>query len=245
MQTVLSYWWLVFPLGGVVGGWFGALGKYNERRRRDKIEMLRIQHGLAQQTAGSLPPPPGLSFPAPEGQPVTGPPTPGPVQRGDVERVLADHAEVDQRWLAYEMDLHTVIDYPMMTDLREPPTVDFHRARVTAEELRPADAGAMTDPARLAEYRRAVRDYRVAFDVAEREARRRRHAGFSDSERASLERAQKLVSVALDEAASPAERQLAYRQASRELEGLIAVPEPAQRDIQRRIAGALEPGPAQ
>ena len=38
-----DYWWLIFPVGGVVGGWFGSLARYNDKRRRDKIELVRVK----------------------------------------------------------------------------------------------------------------------------------------------------------------------------------------------------------
>lgn len=219
MNTVGSYWWLVFPLSGIIGGWARRTAKYNEKRRRDKIEMLRLKQGARdheQQSAVES------------------------VTR--IRRVLAAHDDVTRRWFAYETDLGTLIDFPMMTDMREPLTVDFHRAKVVADGLRPDDPGELADRLAFNEFRDAVQAERVAFDIAEREATRRRHRDFSAAEQSSLTRARKLVTVAADAAATPAERQAAYRRARTELDGLIVVPPAASEAIERRIAGVLEAG---
>ena len=47
-----SYWWLIFIVGPVVGGWIGGVAKYNERRRRDRIELERIRRAPMQPVAG-------------------------------------------------------------------------------------------------------------------------------------------------------------------------------------------------
>ena len=208
-----SYWWLVFPISAVAGGWAGGIAKYNERRRRDKIEMLRIKHSAQ---AAQV-----------EARRATD---------KQIDRVLAAHDEVNARWFAYETDVVTLIDYPLMTDMREPCTLEFHKAKVVADELRPVDRDELRDPAVLADYSDAVRAYRLAFDIAEQEARRRRQQDFSDNERSALQRARKLVTVAA------AERQNAYRYARRELDGLIVLPQTTTDDLESKIAGALEAG---
>ena len=125
----------------------------------------------------------------------------------------------------------------------------FPKARVRADDLRPeSDSAAIgtaetpMSPADFAEYRDAVGVYAASFDAAEREARRRKQSDFSPIERESLDRARKLISVAADAAATPAERQAAYRKARAELDGLIDVPTPAAEQLERGIAGELERG---
>lgn len=218
-MNVLNYWWLVFPLGGIVGGWAKAVAAYNEKRRRDKIEVLKLKN--AGKTA------------ALESKRST---------ESQIDRALAAHDEVNKRWFDYELDLGKLIDFPMMTDMREPLTVDFHRAKLVADNLRPDDHAELRDPAALTEYRNAVQASVVAFDIAEREAIRRRRTAFSETERDALSRARKLVNISVDEAATPAERQQAYRRARKELDGLIVLPQAATAKLESRIAGALESG---
>lgn len=227
-EFVGSFWWLVFPLGGVIGGGIKGLQEWDERRRRDKIELARIKYGQAAQAPAAP-------------QPVTF----GRVTEADVQRVLAEHDDVKRRWLSYELDVAKLIDYPMMSDMREPLTVDFHRAKRHADGLRPANPKELKDADRFVAYRSAVQDLAVAFDVAEREARRRRTSNFTDTEREVLARAKQLIALAEDRAATHDERQTAYRRAMRELEGLIVVPEVASEALEQRIAGQLPgtPGP--
>nr|WP_124711366.1 hypothetical protein [Gordonia insulae] len=219
VNDVLSYWWLIFPIGGVVGGWAARVASYNEKRRKDKIELARIK--ASAQT---------------EQLRIT------QTSKAAITKVLARHEDVNARWFGYELDLATLIQYPMMTDLREPLTLAFHRAKVRADDLRPTDTDELLDPAVFAEYRDAVGEYATSFDAAEREARRRKQGDFSPVERERLERARRLVAVAADDAATPAERQAAYRKARAELDGLIAVPPAASQQLEGRIAAALEPG---
>ncbi|MBD1320038.1 hypothetical protein G3I13_08955 [Streptomyces sp. SID6673] len=204
---------------GVTGGWAARVSAYNEKRRRDKIELARIKASAHTEQLRIT-----------------------QTSKAAISKVFARHDDVDARWFGYELDLATLIEYPMMTDLREPLTLAFHRAKVRADDLRPADPGELLDPAVFAEYRDAVGEYATAFDAAEREARRRKQADFSPVERERLERARRLVAVAADSAATPAERQAAYRKARAELDGLIAVPPAASERLEGRIAAALEPG---
>ncbi|MCX5043832.1 hypothetical protein OG921_11710 [Aldersonia sp. NBC_00410] len=215
-----SYWWLVFPIGGVVGGWASRVARYNEKRRQDKIELERVRASAKTEQLKLT-----------------------RATNAQIHKSLAAHDALNQRWFDYEVDLATIIDYPLMTDLREPLTLQFHRAKLAADDLRPDDPGELFDIDRYTEYRDAVHAYSLAFDTAEREAKRRKQSHFNPIERAALERARKLVMVAMDEAATPAERQSAYRKARRELDGLIALPEVSTMRLEQRIAGALESAP--
>ncbi|SDR75349.1 hypothetical protein [Agrococcus carbonis] len=233
LRFVSGYWWLIFIVGPVVGGWIGGVAKYNERRRRDRIELERIRRAPVQPLAAAP-----LPTPADDAADLA-------AQRADrdrqIERILADHEEVDRRWLDFELDVAKLIDYPLVTDMREPLTQTFHRAKRVAEGLRPAAAAELRPAGALERYREAVRDYEVAFEAAVREAKRRAQTQFTEAERSRLQTAQRLMAVAENEASTPAERQSAYRQARRELDGLIALPETTTRDLEHRIAGELSP----
>jgi hypothetical protein len=159
--------------------------------------------------------------------------------RAEVAALMAAHDAVNRRWLDYELDVGKLIDFPVMTDVREPLTVAFIRAKKAADGLRPADPGDITTPARLAEYRTAVNGFELAFDVAEREAKRIKDHNFSALERQRLATARKLLNIASDNAATPAERQTAYKRARRELDGLIVLPEATVAALEVKIAGEL------
>ena len=209
------YWWLVFPISGLLGGWARSWSKAAERRHRRKVELYRLRnHQTEVEQAG----------------------------RSQVQALLDAHDAVNRRWLDYELDVGKLIDFPVMTDVREPLTVAFLRAKREADGLRPATAADMSTAARLAEYRAAVGSFELAFDVAEREARRIRDSNFTGPERERLATARKLLRIASDAAATPAERQTAYKRARRELDGLIVLPEATLASLEGKIAGMLDAG---
>src|SRR6476620_5556866 len=157
---------MVFPLSALLAHWGRSLGKASERRHRRKVELYRLRNRQADaETAG----------------------------RSEMQGLVEDHDAVNRRWLDYELDVGKLIDFPMMTDVREPLTVAFLRAKREADGLRPADPGQLTTSARLTEYRAAVRGYELAFDVAEREARRLKDSNFTGPERERLATARKLL----------------------------------------------------
>jgi len=157
-----------------------------------------------------------------------------------ITRVLEEHNHTDERWVEYELDAAKLLDFPLMTDMREPLTVAFHKAKVRADLLRPARAEDLLDDREsAARYLAAVEDYVSAFDVAEAEAIRRRRSDFSREGQQRIARAQSLLRVASDPGATSQEREHAYHLAARELDGLIVLPATTRVAIERGIAGEL------
>lgn len=216
-----NFWWLIFPLGGVIGGAAKAVAAANERRAERRLERYRIK----QQTKVAVAEARGRAK------------VDDAALRRDTDKLLAQHESTDARWLDYEMDVAKLLDFPMMTDMREPLTVAFHKARSRADLLRPV--GDVDRDAAL-DYRDAVHEYVTAFDVAEAEAVRRRRSDFSAEGQERIERAQRLLRLASDSAATPDERQNAYTRAQRELDGLIVLPAVTRRALERAVARELE-----
>ncbi|WP_426989873.1 hypothetical protein [Pseudarthrobacter sp. Y6] len=206
------YWWLIFPLGGMAGGWARQWSRASERRHRRKVELYKLKNQTVQAERAS---------------------------QTEVAALTAALDAVNRRWLDYELDVGKLIDFPVMTDVREPLTVAFLRAKREADGLRPAAPGDIASSARLGEYRSAVHAFEVAFDVAEREAKRIKDRNFTEPERQRLATARKLLNIASDNAATPAERQTAYKRARRELDGLIVLPEATLAALEATIAGEL------
>lgn len=223
------YWWLVFPVFGMTMGAINARVKHREvtarRRHREQLELLKAQ--------GSVPAPAPVAALAP------------PVGEGGggQGRVVAAQDEVTHRWLEYELDATKLITYPAMSDGRQPLTAAFLRAKKAADKLRP-DEGETLSPERLREYRDAVTDYEVAFDVAERDARRVKDAAFTPDERKRLDTAKQLLIVATDQAATPNERQMAYRRVREELDGLILLSDEAVDVLEKKVALELPRTPS-
>jgi hypothetical protein len=157
-----------------------------------------------------------------------------------IMRTAKEHNRTDTRWLDYELDVSKLLDYPLMTDMSEQATQRFHRAKLRADLVRPADLGDLLgDSDAAGQYLDAVEEYVTAFDVAEAEAFRRRRSGFSKEEQQRLSRAHSALRIASDTAATPKERERAYDVARGELDGLIVLPERTRAAIERGIAGEL------
>ena len=158
-----------------------------------------------------------------------------------LRRVVEEHGRTDARWLEYELDCAKLLDFPLMTDMRDPLTIGFHKAKLRADFLRPAKAEDLVDDRdATAQYQAAVEDYVTAFNVAEAEAIRRRRSNFSPDDQQRIARAQRLLRVASDSAAAQQERQSAYERAVKELDGLIVLPSTTHASIERGISGQLE-----
>jgi hypothetical protein len=227
------YWWLAFPLIGVAGAAVRRWDYLATRRHKRRLEILQAKGELkavqAQHKAVAH---------TSEPKPITRP-SPLPDQ---LEKLFAAHDAVTARWLEYELDVAKLIDFPAMSDGRQPLTAAFLKAKKVADGLRPASASAKLTAEQVTEYRAAVTDYEVAFDLAERDARRQSDSGFTDAERRRLATAKQLLTVAVDSAATPAERQSAYKRARRELDGLIAVSDEAIVVLEKKVALELTPG---
>lgn len=224
-EFVGGYWWLAFPLIGVAGGVASSWEKAARRRHKRRLEILRAKSELkAAQSAGRA-----RSDLAP-----AEPPTES--SAAQLERLFAAHDAVTARWLEYELDVAKLIAFPAMSDGRQPLTAAFLRAKRVADNLRPASARTKVTVQELTEYRNAVTDYEVAFDLAERDARRLKDSSFSAAERRRLETAQQLLTVAVDQAATPAERRLAYKRVREELDGLLALSDEAVDVLKKKVA---------
>ncbi|MBE7161896.1 MAG: hypothetical protein INR72_11670 [Williamsia herbipolensis] len=225
LHVLGNYWWLVFPFSGTIFGGFRAIGAANERRAQRRQERYRLKQQAkiaAAEAAGKTR-------------------VDAEAQARAITRLMTEHDTVDGRWFAYETDVVSLLEFPMMTNMREPLTVAFHRARREADSLRPsAAADIVGDTDAQTAYRTAVHDYAVAFDAAESEAKRRRRGDFSAEEQSRLTRAQSLLRLAMDTGATPQERQSAYKRALDELEGLVTLPAVVYAQLERRVAGELE-----
>lgn len=242
MNDVLTwlghYWWLAFPLMGIAGGIGKSWERASKRRHERRLETLRLKGEIkaAQLAAGGIAPQQTrkqVRDAAAEERAST-------VQL--LERLFSEHDEITARWLDYELDVAKLIAFPAMSDGRQPLTAAFLRAKKIADTLRPASADAKLSEGEIAEYVDAVGDYAVAFDIAERDARRLRDANFSEMERKRLDRARHLLTVALDDAATQAERNLAYKRVREELDGLILLSDEAVEVLEQKVAGQLGSG---
>jgi hypothetical protein len=219
------FWWLIFPFMGVIGGGVKAVAAANERRAQRRLERYRIK----QETKVALATAAGRAS-----ENVA-------AYRREMTKVMQRHTDTDARWLDYEVDIAKLLDFPLMTDMRDPLTIAFHKARGHADLLRPERLeDILADRSAQLEYRDAVHEYVTAFDVAEAEAVRRRRSDFSAEAQERIARAEHLLRLAADAGATNEERRTAYGRAQRELDGLIVLPAATRAAIEQRIAGEIE-----
>lgn len=230
-----SYWWLIFPLMGVAGGAGRAWQKALERRHKRRLEIMRAKSELRASQVASRAQPTVTDASEPRAND-------SPAAR--LQRLFDAHDAITSRWLEYELDVAKLIAFPAMSDGRQPLTAAFLRAKRKADGLRPESPKSRISKDELVEYRDAVHEYEAAFDIAERDARRLRDGTFTEVERKRLDTAKQLLSVAVDQAATPAERQLAYRRVREELDGLISVSDEAIEVLENRVALELTTGDA-
>lgn len=216
MEFLYDKWWMVFPLMALAGRWAGGWRRAGERRHRRRVELYTAKNQAREADRASA---------------------------AEVQALMATHDATNRRWLEYELDVGKLIDFPLMTDVREPLTVAFLRAKREADGQRPASPVDLGSLAALDAYRQAVNNFAVALDVAEREARRIRDSKFTGPERERLATARKLLMIAENEAATPAERQAAYKRARRELDGLIVLPDATLAALEEKLAPELDTGP--
>jgi hypothetical protein len=228
LHFAAGFWWLIFPLSGAIATGLKTIAVANERRAERRMERYRLK----QQAKIAVAEASGRTRNNEENA------------RRELAKLLAAHDRTDARWFDYEIDIAKLLDFPLMTDMRDPLTIAFHRAKRRADLLRPErppDVEALVgDRSAQLEYRDAVHEYISAFEIAEAEAIRRRRSDFSEDDQQRLARAQHLLYLAQDEAATHEERQNAYSRAQKELDGLIVLPAPARAGIERRIAGQIE-----
>lgn len=156
------------------------------------------------------------------------------------EKLITRHRELRMKWASYELDMAKLIDFPVMTDMKEPTTAVLHKALKNAADLEPANAKSMSSrPVANSDFWNAVNDLDTAFHTAEQTAKKVAWSRFTAEERKSLATAKNLLALALDTGASPAERQAAYKRVFKELQGLIEFPEKARLEIEARHQLAL------
>lgn len=142
-----------------------------------------------------------------------------------IDNLLSRHDAVRSAWAAYELDPMKMLDYPLLSDMREKTTSNLLMALRKANSLRENNTRkTLGSPTVLSSYEGSVLELEHAFEVAEREAKRVRWGQFSDDERKRLHTAKNLLSFVMDNAATEHERQSAYKRLTKELEGLVQLP---------------------
>lgn len=143
------------------------------------------------------------------------------------------HNELLRKLLHSETDWDSLFFTPALTDPTVPQTYAMLRAMRAANTLRdtagelPTNLGPDVDLTRLP-YPRAVEEFALAWDAAERHARRIGQKGIPSAERKLIKQIRTFLDMAENSAASQNERNLAYRRAQSLIESLETIHVPAQ-----------------
>lgn len=157
---------------------------------------------------------------------------------GSWKQSLSSFHSIDEQWAEWEMDILRVVQYPSLFNLGVDSTRSFHEALNYARQVYPAEGEPFE---RDHPFLKAVSTLETAWKYASSEALRLKTVGFDDDERKRLDRALGLLRIAMDVAGTPAERQVSYKRALKELDGLIHVPDSAMNSIEAMVfAGEIE-----
>jgi carbonic anhydrase/acetyltransferase-like protein (isoleucine patch superfamily) len=126
-------------------------------------------------------------------------------------------AEVNAKNNAYETDIVKMIRYPAMADKGYDTTADLYTAlsRANRMALNPTQAGFVD----------VVTNAEKAFIRAESYALKMAASVFTEDETKKVSKAKDLLAIASNEASTDHEKKVAFQQAFKQLEGVIAVPE--------------------
>lgn len=127
--------------------------------------------------------------------------------------------DITARIDGYQQDIVKIIKYPLMVDTTDPFTAKMMMLLNKADRLR-----SFSDNKQFSD---TVDSLEEAFLAAESNALRLSISKLSEDDRKKTAKATDLLSIAMDDAASDNEKQLAFKQGLKQLEGIILIPENA------------------
>jgi carbonic anhydrase/acetyltransferase-like protein (isoleucine patch superfamily) len=139
--------------------------------------------------------------------------------KGKTEKILELFSQLKNDIASYETDIVKIIKYPVMTDRTDSYTMKMTRLIKKAERL----ADFPEDP----DFAETVSELEEAFLAAESNALKIASTMFSDADRKKTEKAKDLLAIASNEGSAENEKKTAFKQAFKQLEGVVVVPEAA------------------
>lgn len=176
-------------------------GKFNETLIGTTMESLVSSNGKYTSDAPSVPAPPSSST--------------TPKSNASLRALK----EVEEKIASYETDIVKIIKYPVMTDRTNAFTQDMVFSLNVANRL--------LDDIDSDEFKNAVIALEKSFLAAESNAVKIALTDLSEADRKKTETAKNLLAIASNEASSEQEKKVSFKQAFRQLEGVITVPEVA------------------
>lgn len=159
------------------------------------------------------------------------------------EGYMGKHDTVKSEWNSYESDIVKILQMPLLSDMRDPTTKEFHASLRSANNLRPNTAKSVSIRTAVgSQYATAVDKLENSFDAAKHEAERVKLSKFSKEERNRLEKARSLLNMAMNSAATESERASAYKRLFVEVEGLIVIPKTALIALEEKVNLSITDG---
>lgn len=137
----------------------------------------------------------------------------------DTPDILFDFNAIRESISAYETDIVKILKYPVMTDRTDPYTRAMGKALNVASRL--------SRKPESDEFSNAVSELEDAFLAAESNALKIASTSLSEEDRKKTEKAKDLLAIAANEGSSENEKKISFKQAFKQLEGVVVVPEPA------------------
>jgi hypothetical protein len=134
---------------------------------------------------------------------------------------------VMSRWFEYEIDILKMLDAPLLVDHSCDQTAEFIRAMTAAKDLKESvsfytDKSAEQEVAK-SEFVEAVTQMEMKFNAAENHALARGMATFNESEQRKMILSRQQFVMSADTSASEHERDQAFKQAVKNLEGVLRI----------------------
>jgi hypothetical protein len=143
------------------------------------------------------------------------------------------YLSVKERWVEYELDVFKMLDAPLLLDYSCAETRTLaeamKRSEQALEESKIADES--TAPRLRREFSETVSALEIAFKVAEDNALRQGISYLDAGEQVKVRRARDLLGVAQNAGASDSEREVSYKQAMKNLKGIIVITDTTQKKI--------------
>lgn len=135
--------------------------------------------------------------------------------------LLVKEKTLGSRWLEYEDNPKLSLKYPIMRQLNDPKIAPVIEAMGRAKAYRTDAPTDLDENPVETEYAKAVAQFEVSLDAAERYAKKVRWSNFAPEERKKAQQALKLLNRAMDTRNYPAERKTAYERVARIMEDLM------------------------
>lgn len=133
------------------------------------------------------------------------------------KRILAVYNEVLEGIASYETDIVKLIKYPIMSDRTDPYTRNMVKCA--------KDADYYASEPESDNFSDAVRALEDAYFAAESNALKIASTSIPEEDRKKMEKAKVLLALAANESTSENEKKMSFKQAFKQLEGVVVVPE--------------------